>query len=275
METEPTAPAPGQDDSQQVQQRLAELQTSGYTVIREALSGDEVERLRAGLKDARSAQWQGGVNEVGTMWFSDLLERDPDRYGPLIAHPSVAPLLRALGGPQIQFRSLIAHSYPGPYEQTWHMDYYGYWDTPPEPLAVRGTAINTTFYLDDHNPDNGVLEILEAGHLKRPEGLARESVKGSAENAFTAWCQEQEHVSVYPAAGDCVFFYSHLPHRGVKFDSHMERHNLVCHYQVNPFYEGVWFVSSRQPIAGSFPFGPEGVKLASAAAGPVQRRTHR
>lgn len=276
MEMHEPEPADGREDGERVREFLADLDANGFVVIKGALPPDQVEQLRAGLKGARSARWQGGVNEVGTMWFSDLLERDPERYGALVAHPNVGPLLEALAGPQLQFRSMIAHTYPGPYTQTWHMDYYGYWDTPPQPLAVRGTAINTTFYLDDHNPDIGALEFLEKGHLTRPEGLTRDEVKGSEDNTFTQWCKSRPHVTIYPSAGDCVVFYSHLPHRGIKYAPEMERHNIVCHYQVNPFYDGVWFVSSQQPLPGSFPFGPEGTKLPSGTGGkPITRRVHR
>ena len=33
----------------------------------------------------------------------------------------------------------------------------------------------------------------------------------------------------------------------------MERSNVVCHYQVTPMYEGIWFVSSPIGYKGTFP----------------------
>jgi len=59
------------------------------------------------------------------MWFDTLLDRDPETFRPLVAHPSVRPILEALMGPQCQLRSLRGHINPGPYQQEWHMDFYG------------------------------------------------------------------------------------------------------------------------------------------------------
>ena len=94
--------------------QLDQLDREGFLLIRGALTPEETEQCRARINHAREQGWQEGLNEVGDMWFDSLLERDPETFRPLIAHPSVRPYLEALMGPQCQLRSLRAHINPGP-----------------------------------------------------------------------------------------------------------------------------------------------------------------
>jgi hypothetical protein len=205
-----------------LQARLDQLDRDGFLLIEGALSPAETERCRARINFAREQGWEEGLNEVGNMWFDRLLEQDPETFCPLIAHPSVRPYLEALLGPQCQLRSLRAHINPGAYLQEWHMDFYGYWRQPKRRLTV-------------------------------PPGLEPELVRGYGMNEFRAWCDRQEHVILYPKAGDCVLFYSHIPHQGAKVRDHLERSNVVCHYQCTPMYEGIWHVSRPIGYQGTFP----------------------
>src|SRR5438874_4473119 len=232
---------------------LDQLDRDGFLVIPGALSPEEVERIRARLNDAREQGWQEGLNPVGNMWFDHLLEQDPETFRPLIAHPSIRPYLEALMGPQCQLRSFRAHINPGPYHQEWHMDFYGYWEQPQRRLTQRGVGINTTFYFQDNGPELAYLKFVKDGHLSRPPGLERRLFTGYETNEFRDWCDRQEHIVLYPKAGDCVLFYSHIPHQGAKIVEGMERSNVVCHYQVTPMYEGIWHVSRPIGYEGTFP----------------------
>ena len=238
--------------------QLELLETHGYVVITGALSPEEVERCRTALNEARANGWEEGLNHVGNMWFDSLLDRMPDVFGPLVAHPSVRPLLEALLGPQCQLRSLRGHINPGPYEQEWHMDFYGYWTQPlTARYATRGTGINTTFYFQDNGPGIARLTYVKNGHrIQPPPEAARPDGRSVSEAAFNAWCDSLEQVTIYPKAGDCVLFFSHIPHQGAKDNPDVERSNIVCHYQNNPFFEGIAHVSSTRPFSGSFPLAP-------------------
>jgi hypothetical protein len=235
---------------------LDQLDRDGFLLIQGALSPEETERCRTRMNHAREQGWQEGLNEVGNMWFDTLLERDPETFGPLVAHPAVRPYLEALMGPQCQLRSLRGHINPGPYLQEWHMDFYGYWSQPQRRLSLRGIGINTTFYFQDNAPDLAHLKFVKGGHLSEPAGLDRERVRGYGMNEFREWCEQAEHVVLYPKAGDCVLFYSHIPHQGAKMRDDLERSNVVCHYQVTPMYEGVWHVSNPIGYKGTFPLIP-------------------
>jgi hypothetical protein len=139
------------------------------------------------------------------------------------------------------------------------MDFYGYWDQSEQGrYAAQGLALNTTFYFQDGGPDISQLEFVTGGHLKRPAGIRRGAVIATEQNEFTRWCESQPRTIVYPQAGDCLLFYSHIPHRGLKTDSRRERSNVVCHYQVNPFYPGVWFLSETIGDFGIYPFADVG-----------------
>ena len=241
-------------DSKVVEQ-IEQLEEQGYVVIPGALSPAEVEQCRTSLNQARANGWEGGLNAVGNMWFDDLLEQMPEVVGPLVAHPSVRPHLQTLLGPQCQLRSLRGHINPGAYLQEWHMDFSGYWYQPlTARYAVRGTGINTTFYFQDNAPGIAHLTFVKNGHrMRAPEHLFQPNGWRHDQAAFDAWCDAQEHETIYPRAGDAVLFFSHIPHQGAKEDPTVERSNVVCHYQNNPFYEGIMHVSTPRSFEGSFP----------------------
>jgi hypothetical protein len=156
-------------------------------------------------------------------------------------------------GMQCQLRSFRAHINPGPYLQEWHLDFYGYWQERREAekyrLAVPPIGINTTFYFQDNGPSEGHLKFIKNGHQIEPPHLYPMD-----RPLFEEWCEAQEHVVIYPKAGDCVVFLSHIPHQGAKERDDMERSNVVCHYQLTPMYEGIWHVSQSRGWQGTFPF---------------------
>lgn len=238
--------------------QLDQLEREGFLLLPGALSPAETERVRTRLNHAREQGWQEGLNPVGNMWFDHLLEQDPDTFRPLIAHPSVRPLLEALMGPQCQLRSLRGHINPGPYLQEWHMDFYGYWRQPTRRYTRPAVGFNTTFYLQDNGPEIAYLKFVRGGHTAEPPGLDPALFHGYERNEFRDWCEQAEHVILYPQAGDCVLFFSHIPHQGAKLQDDLERSNVVCHYQVTPMFDGIWHVSRPLGYAGTFPLaGPE------------------
>jgi ectoine hydroxylase-related dioxygenase (phytanoyl-CoA dioxygenase family) len=233
--------------------RIEELEENGFVLLPGALTPEEVETCRVAINEARANGWQEGLNHVGNMWFDHLLEQNPEVFTPLIAHPSVRPYLETLLGPQCQLRSLRAHINPGAYKQEWHMDFYGYWSQPTARYAVKGVGINTTFYFQDNGPGIAYLTFIKGGHRMSPPGDVLVEGRRTSEEEFNAWGDAQEHITIYPKAGDVVLFFSHIPHRGAKEDPQVERSNVVCHYQGNPFYPGLPHVSSVYGASGVFP----------------------
>ncbi len=233
--------------------KLDKLERDGYLLVEGALTLDETEHIRQRINYARQQGWEGGLNSVGNMWFDTLLDREPETYQPLVGHPSVRPYLEGMMGKQCQLRSFRAHINPGPYLQELHLDFHGYWQEKREAkkhrYAVSTVSFNTTFYFQDNEPGSGHLKFVKDGHLFEPKYIyAGDWPK------FEAWCNAQEHVILYPKAGDCVVFINHMPHQGAKERDDMERSNVVCHYQVTPMHDGVHYVSSPRGYTGTFPF---------------------
>ena len=188
---------------------LDHLEEHGYAVIPGALTPEEVERCRTALNEARANGWEEGLNHVGNMWFDSLLERMPEVFAPLVAHPSVRPYLQELLGPQCQLRSFRGHINPGPYTQEWHLDFYGYWHQPLQArYAARGTGINTTFYFQDNGPGLARLTFVKNGHrVGPPKEMVHESGWPINEQLFNEWGDAQEHETIYPKSGDAVIFF--------------------------------------------------------------------
>ena len=234
-------------------QKLDQLEADGFLVVEAALSSDEVRQVRTRVNHARKMGWEEGLNAVGNMWFDSLLDREPETFAPLVGHPKIRPYLQGMMGPQCQLRSYRTHINPGAYLQEWHMDIYGYWEEKRKAsqyrMATPPVGVNTTYYLQDNNPGDGHLKFIKQGHLAEPPHL-----HPMDRPAFEQWCEEQEHIILYPKAGDCVVFLSHIPHQGAKERDDMDRSNVVCHYQCTPMHEGAWFVSRSRGYAGTFPF---------------------
>ena len=128
-----------------------------------------------------------------------------------------------------------------------------------------GMCINTTFYLTDNPPERGRLTFLKDYFSQSvPDDVfAHAGYTDDRSNPFQVWCDSQEQIVLNPRAGDLVIFYSHVPHQGAKIGDDPPgsmRANIVLHYQQNPMFPGIHFVSNPQftletlGYAGTFPF---------------------
>ena len=247
---------------------LAALKRNGFLLIRQVLDQATISQWREilyGLYDRGAYEIS---NSVGNVAFEKLLALEPELCQQLLGHPAAAPYLKAILGKQCQLRSLRAHVNPADYTQEWHMDFYDYYyqtDKAGGELPLQALCMNSTFYLTDNTPDRGRLTFLE-GYMHQPipaELVPHMGYTDDRENLFQAWCDRQSHVDLHPLAGDMVIFYSHVPHQGAKLGADPDgeiRANIVLHYQQNPMFPGIRFVSNPQftletlGYAGTFPF---------------------
>lgn len=241
-------------DPQSVNEKLAFLQTNGYLHIKNALSAETVARWKELLYGMYDRQEYCGSNSVGNVYFNLLLEQQPDMVKPLLTAEGTTPYLKAIMGKQCQLRSVRAHVNPAEYRQEWHMDFLDYYYQEEKSEAAepaKAVCMNQTFYLTDNDPGVARLTFLRE-YLKKPipEELAPHIMyTDDRTNKFQAWCDAQEHVDLHPKAGDAVVFYSHIPHQGAKTGPDPQgeiRANLVFHFQQNPMWPGVRFVSDPQ-----------------------------
>ena len=255
-------------DDATFQENLDQLNQNGFLLIVNALDEETVEAWRKILYDLYGKKKYEIDNSVGNVAFEKLLELQPERAQDLIGHESVAPYLKAVLGKQCQLRSLRAHVNPRDYLQEWHMDFYDYWYQEEKAEAgkpVVGICMNTTFYLTDNKPEQGRLTFVRGlFNQSIPDEMRKHwGYTDDRTNPFQMWCDEQPHEDLHPMAGDAVVFYSHVPHQGAKTgpdEPGLTRANIVLHYQQNPMYPGIKFVSNPQftldqlGYAGTFPF---------------------
>lgn len=251
-----------------LEQSMAQLKRDGFLLIPQALDPATVAEWKAVLYDLYAQKKYEISNGVGNVAFEKLLLLQPERTKALMAHPSTAPYLRAILGKQCQLRSLRAHVNPGAYTQEWHMDFYDYYYQAEKSAAEQpaiALCMNATFYLTDNTSEHGRLTFVK-GYLDKPvPDYLRPNLRYTEDrnDPFQRWCDEQERVDLHPMAGDAVIFFSHIPHQGAKFGIDAEgqmRANIVLHYQQNPMFPGIKFVSDPQftletlGYRGTFPF---------------------
>ena len=251
-----------------LQENLDHLNSNGFLLLEDALDEETVNRWREVLYDLFEKEAYEISNSVGNVAFEKLLARQPEISRELIGHPNVRPYLHAVMGKQCQLRSFRAHLNPRDYLQEWHMDFRDYWYQEEKSKAdkpVVGLCMNTTFYLTDNTPETGRLTFVKEFFQRAvPDEMRRHfGYTDDRSNPFQVWCDEQPHVDLHPMAGDAVVFYSHIPHQGAKIGADpggLIRANLVLHYQQNPMFPGISFVSDPQftldqlGYAGTFPF---------------------
>lgn len=254
------------------EQDLAALKRNGFLLLRKVLDPKTVAEWKEILYTLYHRNENEIDNSVGNVAFERLLALQPERTSELIAHPRTAPFLKAILGKQCQLRSLRAHINPRAYTQEWHMDFRDYYFQSEKAGAERpiiGLCMNATFYLTDNTPERGRLTFLPK-YMEQPipESIrSHDYYTDNRTNPFQVWCDEQEQEHLYPLAGDAVVFFSHIPHQGAKKGEDPPddmRANIVLHYQQNPMFPGIRFVSTPDftlktlGYAGTFPFAGEG-----------------
>ena len=244
----------GESKDKSFEENLAQLERDGFLLIKNALDIETVQKWRIVCISGTSGENTTAETVSANVSYNQLLEQEPDMTRVLIAHPSVAPYLKATLGKQCQLRSVRAHLNPDDYTQEWHMDFYDYWYQAEKVDAsrfIQGFCMNTTFYLTDNTPERARLTFVkDLCHRAIPEELrAHLWYRDDRNNPFQRWCDEQPHADLYPMSGDAVVFYSHIPHQGAKIGPDPDgeiRGNIVFHYQQNPMYPGIRFVSHPQ-----------------------------
>ncbi len=250
------------------EKNLEVLKKNGFIIVKKALDKDQVSVWKEKIYSLYNGQKYEINNTVGNVAFEKLLEIEPYLSRELIGHKSVAPYLKYFLGKQCQLRSLRAHINPGTYLQEWHMDFYDYWyqqESSKANVPLKGLCMNTTFYLTDNTPEKGRLRFLtEFLDKPTPEDLRIHAhYTDDRKNLFQTWCDGQKYIDLYPMAGDVIVFFSHIPHQGAKLvedEEHSPRANIVLHYQQNPMFPDINFVSDPQftldqlGYAGTFPF---------------------
>ena len=254
---------------------LADLERDGFVLVRGALDADTVATWKHKLYDLHRRGLNEIDNSVGNVAFESLLRLEPELSRGLIgvvAGPGRPPQRRAL--PQGFPRQAV----PAPLAARAHQPArlppgvaHGLRRLPLPGAQRRGgppaaRAVHEHHFLPDRqHPGTGPADVPEGlrGPLAAGGAAAARPLHRRSANPFQAWCDAQSQEHLYPLAGDAIVFFAHVPHQGVKFGDDPEddiRANLVLHFQQNPMYPGIKFVSSPDftlqtlGYAGTFPF---------------------
>ena len=84
------------------EENLAQLEHDGFLLIKNALDMKTVQKWRDSLYGRYKRGEYDRRNNVGNVSYNQLLEQEPEMTRALIAHPSVAPYLKATLGKQCQ-----------------------------------------------------------------------------------------------------------------------------------------------------------------------------
>lgn len=133
----------------------AEYEGQGYLLVEDALSADELDRVRCAFAEAA----QAGALE-------DLPNQD-DCFIHLAEHPNLFPIIHRILSDDVSLRSLAAISVePGAAGRGWHRKVAGM-------LGVHHAASNLCLQLfvclDDTPPSGGCLAVVPASHRFKAE----------------------------------------------------------------------------------------------------------
>ncbi len=152
------------------QQQKFFFEANGYLIIEEALTAEQLERVR-GACDAAEARWRADPELPGVRrWDLDqiigILEYDPV-FLEILTNPRVFPVIRDLIGPDI---NILDHDYfitpeGATIHKGWHYD-EGF----PGVYHPRSRLMIKVFYvLQDIPPNGGGTVILPGSHTFPPE----------------------------------------------------------------------------------------------------------
>jgi ectoine hydroxylase-related dioxygenase (phytanoyl-CoA dioxygenase family) len=207
----------------------------GYLIIEDAISGQQVESLKAALNRAyerKMSQGEAIPNDhlSDKMFIHQLLEED-EAFVFLLDNPPVIARMQAILGNCLQLHSATARvTEGGEKDQDWHRD--GPWPMDPAgtPYGSMPGQINCGYFLDETTDENGPIVILPGSQralFKPPEGHA----------------EFPDEKRVYAKPGQAVLFDGWLYHRGAANRSASRRRVcLMCYQNAR--------MKSREPFDG-------------------------
>lgn len=245
-------------DATTVSRLLADLERDGFVIVRDVLSPEAVEAVRADVLPRLSHLGRNGFEGLATRRLYGVLAKT-DVCDALVEHPLVLALLDRVLEPNYLLSQLqVIDIQPGETPQPLHFDDGFYpW---PRPRPALGAA--TIWALDDFTADNGATVVIPRSHLwgdrmpaagELPESVVmpRGSVlfflgtlwHGGGENRTAAgracvtaqycapWCRQQENFSLS------------VPRARVRRSSeHLQR---MLGYSIHPPFMG--FVDGMHP----------------------------
>lgn len=198
------------------------FETNGYLVIENALTPDELERVRASA-DRAEAIWRADKTRKGRRGpnleqIQAIIEYD-DIFLDLMEHPKVFPLIREILGADI---SMVDNDYfITPPRQTTHAHWHRDEALPGAHHPGSTLMVKAFWLLSDVPPRGGGTAILPGSH-RTPNDFPLAKV---ADPADLPGAVRMEH-----AAGTAYFFHGHIYHAALHNESDQPRRVLIFNY---------------------------------------------
>jgi phytanoyl-CoA hydroxylase len=229
-------------------EQLAAYRRDGYIVIEDVISAQEVEALRARLRDythggrpwgnlrvqiePRIQRGETSTSQVGDgIRKIELLVEEDDLFRRLGLHENMVGVIEHILGPDLKmYRNALLFKPPEVGSQKgWHQD-SPYW--PIEPMALCSCWLP----LDDATPENGCMQALRGEHTRGP--LPHVAVTDDYVIAPGSY-DPSRAVALPMRAGSGLFFHSLLPHyTGPNLSSKWRRAAVLSYMSAHSRYSG-------------------------------------
>lgn len=151
-----------QEFKNQVGAILKEIRKTGFVVVPNLLSDEEVTALRESLETLVIAEAAAAAPPQNHQRVLYLALKD-ERFLTPLCHPLVLAVWRSYLGEDMICSSLSSNTvYPGGGQIYWHVD-YPHW-TMSEPYPTFPLAAQAIWMLDDFTPENGATAAIPKSH---------------------------------------------------------------------------------------------------------------
>jgi len=148
-------------DPAAVTRLMADVERDGFVIVRDVLSSDEVEAIRADVLPRLSHLGRNGFEGLATRRLYGVLAQT-DVCDALVEHPLVLALLDRILEPNYLLSQLqVIDIQPGEAPQPLHYDDGFY----PWPRPRRALGAATIWALDDFTTENGSTVVIPRSHL--------------------------------------------------------------------------------------------------------------
>ena len=214
----------------------AELDSSGYIVVRDLVDHGWLEELRKAFDDVMPTALTDGGRQTGTRHAEDLVRRNR-AFARVAMEPKVLAaahhvLKRPFQVLQLSGRDPL-HGYG---QQGLHQDWM------PRRGADPFSVVTAIWLLDNFTESNGATRLVPGSHLD-PRLLPKSMRAPGA--------RHRDEMSVLASAGDVLIFNGHLWHSGTSNRTHRSRRVLQCQFVAKESARS--FATSTDPPDGLTP----------------------
>lgn len=216
---------------------LDQYRADGFVTVENALSADELERLRermTAVAEGRVASFPadrieyepGASASAASIRKINACAENDDIFMQHATNPRLLDLVEQLIGSDIKlYGSQCFMKPPGGVEKPWHQD-SAYFQIEPKALVTCWTA------LDDVTTENGCLWVIPGSHLGRLHDHTEPWQVGDRIDMQVPESQVQmdRETPITMPAGSCSFHHSMLLHRSGPNRTAHARRGLAVHY---------------------------------------------